>query len=82
MTTDERFINLKERLHILKVKNAISENRYLAVETLLQQAEKFAGMENPPGLQLDLLVVQGLESAENLIKHAEDKGSKQSPCSF
>lgn len=75
MTITERFINLKERLHTLKVKNSISENRYLAVETLLQQAEKFAGMENPPGLQLDLLVVQGLDSAENLIKGAEDKGS-------
>ena len=35
MTTSERFINLKERLHNLKSKNAISENRYLAVETIL-----------------------------------------------
>ena len=75
MTTSERFINLKERLHNLKSKNAISENRYLAVQTILEQAEKFVGMENPPGLQLDLLVVQGLDSAENLIKGAEDKGS-------
>ncbi len=75
MTTSERFINLKERLHNLKSKNAISENRYLAVQTILEQAEKFVGMENPPGLQLDLLVVQGLDSAENLIKGAEDKSS-------
>lgn len=35
MTINERFINLKERLHTLKAKNAISENRYLAVETIL-----------------------------------------------
>ncbi len=75
MTTSERFINLKERLHNLKSKNAISENRYLAVQTILEQAEKFVGMENPPGLQPDLLVVQGLDSAENLIKGAEDKSS-------
>lgn len=75
MTTGERFINLKQRLHTLKVKNAISENRYSAAEAILQQAEKFVGMENPPGLQLDLLVVQGLDSAENLIKGAEDKSS-------
>lgn len=75
MTTSERFINLKERLHTLKSKNEISENRYLAVQTILQQAEKFAGVENPPGLQLDLLVVQGLDSAEDLIKGAEDKSS-------
>lgn len=75
MTTGERFINLKERLHTLKSKNEISENRYLAVQTILQQAEKFVGVENPPGLQLDLLVVQGLDSAENLIKGAEDKSS-------
>lgn len=75
MTINERFISLKERLHTLKVKNAISENRYSAAEAILQQAEKFVGMENPPGLQLDLLVVQSLDSAENLIKGAEDKGS-------
>lgn len=75
MTIDERFNNLKERLHTLKTKNAISENRYLSVQTILQQAEKFVGVENPPGLQLDLLVVQGLDSAENLIKGAEDKSS-------
>ena len=75
MTIDERFNNLKERLHTLKTKNAISDNRYLAVETVLQQAEKFIGMENPPGLQLDLLVVQGLDTAENLIKGAEYKSS-------
>lgn len=75
MTTSERFINLKERLHTLKSKNEISENRYLAVQTILQQAEKFAGVENPPGLQLDLLVVQGLDSAEDLIKGAENKSS-------
>lgn len=75
MTIDERFNNLKERLHTLKTKNAISDNRCLAVETVLQQAEKFIGMENPPGLQLDLLVVQGLDTAENLIKGAEDKSS-------
>lgn len=75
MAINERFINLKERLHTLKVKNAISENRYSAAEEILQQAEKFVGMENPPGLQLDLLVVQGLDLAENLIKGAEDKDS-------
>jgi len=75
MTTGERFIDLKKRLHTLKSKNAISENRYLAVQTILQQAEKFVGVENPPGLQLDLLVVHGLDSAENLIKGAEDKSS-------
>ncbi len=75
MTINERFINLKERLHTLKSKNAISENRYLAVQTILQQAEKFVGMENPPGLQLDLLVKQGLDTAEKLIKRAENKSS-------
>lgn len=75
MTVDERFNNLKERLHILKLKNAISENRYLAVETILQQAKNFVGMENPPGLQLDLLVVQNLDIAEKMIKSAEGKGS-------
>ena len=75
MTTNERFNNLKERLNTLKTKNTISDNRYLAVETVLQQAEKFVGMENPPGLQLDLLVVQGLDTAEKLIKAAEDKNS-------
>lgn len=75
MTTNERFFNLKERLNTLKTKNAISDNRYLAVETALQQAEKFVGLENPPGLQLDLLVVQGLDVAEKLIKSAEDKNS-------
>ncbi|MCI8396624.1 MAG: hypothetical protein HFJ52_02890 [Clostridia bacterium] len=75
MTDAERFNNLKERLHILKLKNAISENRYLAVETILQQAKNFVGMENPPGLQLDLLVVQNLDIAEKMIKSAEDKGS-------
>lgn len=75
MTNNERFNNLKERLQTLKVKNEISENRYLAVETVLQQAEKFMKMENPPGLQLDLLVVQGLDTAEKLIKSAEDKSS-------
>lgn len=75
MTVDERFNNLKERLHILKLKNAISENRYLAVETILQQAKNFVGMENPPGLQLDLLVVQSLDIAEKMIKSADGKGS-------
>ncbi len=75
MTINERFNNLKERLNTLKTKNTISDNRYLAVETVLQQAEKFVGMENPPGLQLDLLVVQGLDTAEKLIKAAEDKNS-------
>ena len=75
MTIGERFIDLKERLHTLKSKNAISENRYLAVQTILQQAEKFVEVENSPGLQFDLLVVQGLDSAEKLIKCAEDKSS-------
>ena len=75
MTIDERFNNLKERLYILRTKDAISDNRCLAVETVLQQSEKFIGMENPPGLQLDLLVVQGLDTAEKLIKAAEDKSS-------
>lgn len=75
MTIDERFNNLKGRLHTLKAKNAISENRYLAVETVLQQAEKFVGMENPPGLQFDSLVVQGLDTAEKLIKCAEGRNS-------
>ena len=74
MTDAERFNNLKERLHILKLKNAISENRYLAVETILQQAKNFVGMENPPGLQLDLLVVQNLDIAEKMIKSAEGNG--------
>ncbi len=75
MTTNERFSNLKERLNTLRAKKAISDNRYLAVETILQQAEKFVGVENPPGLQLDLLVVQELDTAEKLIKAAEDKNS-------
>lgn len=39
MTINEKFINLKERLHNLKVKNAITYNHYLAIETVLQQAE-------------------------------------------
>lgn len=75
MTTEERFDNLKKRLNALKAKKAISDNRYLAARTILQQAEKFAGVENPPGLQLDLLVVQNLDTAEKLIKAAESKGS-------
>ena len=75
MTINERFNNLKERLHTLKAKNAISDEVYAAVETVLQQAEKFNGMENPPGLQLDLLVVKVLDTAEKLIKRAEDKSS-------
>ncbi len=75
MTTDERFNDLEQRLHTLKEENAISENRYLAVETILQQAKKFVGIENPPGLQLDVVVVQNLDIAEKLIKSAEDKSS-------
>ena len=75
MTINEKFINLKERLHNLKVKNAITYNHYLAIETVLQQAEKFLEVKNPPGLQLDLLVKQGLDTAEKLIKRAENKSS-------
>ncbi len=75
MTINERFNNLEERLDTLKVTNAISENRYLAVKTILQQAKNFVGLKNPPGLQLDSLVVQNLDIAENMIKSAEGKDS-------
>ena len=70
-----KFYFLKERLNTLKVKNAISDNRYSAVETVLQQAEKFIAVENPPRFQLDLLLVQGLDTADKLIKGAEDNSS-------
>ena len=75
MTNIERLNDLKKRLHTLEVKNAISGNRYSAEKTLLKQAEEFIGIKNPPELQLDLLAIQLLDSAENLIKGAEDKGS-------
>lgn len=73
MTVNERFNCLKKRLHNLRTKNAISDNRYLAAETILQQAEKFMEMEVPPGVQVDSLIEGGLETAEKLIKVAEDK---------
>lgn len=78
MTIDERLNHLKERLHTLKVKNAIDAQLYSIVETLLQQAEQFNGfnrMKIPPGVQIDLLVVEVLDAAENYIKKVEDKSS-------
>lgn len=76
MTANEKFNNLKERLHTLKSKDVISDNQDLSLaETILEQVKGFMEMEIPPEVDGNLLIVQGLETAEKFIKRAEDKSS-------
>ncbi len=76
MTANERFNNLKERLHTLKSKDVISDKQDLSLaETILEQVKGFMGMEIPPGVDGNLLIVQGLETAEKFINRAESKSS-------
>lgn len=76
MTANEKFKNLKERLHTLKSKYVISDNQDLSLaETILEQVKGFMEMEIPPEVDGNLLIVQGLETAEKFIKRAEGKSS-------
>lgn len=76
MTANEKFNNLKERLHTLKSKDVISDNQDLSLaETILEQVKGFMEMEIPPEVDGNLLIVQGLETAEKFINRAEGKSS-------